>query len=372
MNIAKWTTGVAARVSVALFLLHASVHAAETCTNAAPAIRVDPDGTLHIPPLEVPMSSFMSPQMRNALLEIMKHPYPVHPPFDAPLAEWEKYWKTYDEQVMRPILTRLERHYPTRVEAAEYGGVRVDIVTPEGGIPPENARRVMINLHGGGFYTGAGLGGLVESIPMASLGKVKVVTVDYRQAPQHRFPAASEDVARVYRELLKEYPPQNIGIYGCSAGGALTAQATAWIDKEKLPRPGALGIFCSSAGGGLGDSDLLGPILSYAILPSPQRERVSRKEGYFSGADPEDPLVSPVVSLEVLARFPPTLLVTGTRAQELSAAVYTHARLLKAGVDARIYIAEGGWHGFFVDPDIPEARDAYEYIVKWFDQQLGR
>jgi carboxylesterase type B len=113
--------------------------------------------------------------------------------------------------------------------------------------PPDNGRilnaanrgRVLINLHGGAFLWGAHSGGLVESIPVASVGKLKVISVDYRQGPEATFPAASEDVAAVYTALLKRYEPQNIGIYGCSAGGVLTAQSVAWIAAHGLPRPGA-------------------------------------------------------------------------------------------------------------------------------------
>jgi hypothetical protein len=70
---------------------------------------------------------------------------------------------------------------------------------------------------------------LLESVPIASVGRFKVITVDYRQAPEATFPVASEDVAAVYKDLLKTYKPENIGVYRCSAGGALTAQAGAWF-----------------------------------------------------------------------------------------------------------------------------------------------
>ena len=79
-------------------------------------------------------------------------------------------------------------------------------------------------------------------MPVASLGKIRVVAVDYRQGPEHVFPAASEDVTAVYRELLKHYPAENIGIYGNSAGAVLTAMVIAWFQKEGLPRPGAIGL----------------------------------------------------------------------------------------------------------------------------------
>jgi len=87
----------------------------------------------------------------------------------------------------------------------------------------------------------------MESIPIASLGKIKVITVDYREGPEAQFPAASEDVAAVYRALLKTYSPSSIGIYGCSAGGILTAESVAWFQSHGLPTPGAIGLFGSGA-----------------------------------------------------------------------------------------------------------------------------
>ena len=69
-------------------------------------------------------------------------------------------------------------------------------------------------------------------MPVAVLGRIKVVSLDYREGPKYRFPAASEDVAAAYRELLKTYRAEDIGIYGCSAGGMLTGMSVAWFQKS--------------------------------------------------------------------------------------------------------------------------------------------
>ena len=74
----------------------------------------------------------------------------------------------------------------------------------------------------------------------------------------------------------------------------------------------------------------------------------------------------------MLAKFPPTLLVTGTRGFELSSAVYTHAQLVKQGVDADLHVWEGLFHGFFYNVDVPESRDCFDVIVKFFDKHLGK
>ncbi len=90
------------------------------------------------------------------------------------------------------------------------------------------------------------------------------------------------------------------------------------------------------------------------------------------GADTKDPLVAPAVSADVLRRFPPTLIITATRGFEMSSAVYTHSLLVKLGVDAELHVWDGMFHGFFYNPDVPESRDAYDVMVRFFDRHLGR
>ena len=196
------------------------------------------------------------------------------------------------------------------------------------------------------------------------------------EGPEHKHPAASEDVAAVYRELLKSYRAENIGLYGCSAGGMLTAMSVAWFQAHGLPRPGAVGIFCAGAGAPKGmsiaDGDAAYTAGPLGELRVPQADAPAARGGYFAGTDPADPLVAPINSPEVLAKFPPTLLITATRGFELSGAVYTHTQLVKNGVDARLHVWEGLFHGFFYNADVPESQDAYRVIVDFFARTLGR
>jgi acetyl esterase/lipase len=227
---------------------------------------------------------------------------------------------------------------------------------------------------------------LAEAIPVSGVGKFKVMTIDYREAPEYHFPAASEDVASVYKELLKRYRAKYIGIYGCSAGGILTAMATAWLQKEKLPTPGAIGIFGAGAFGSFsgppadpntwgGDSSFTtGPLVGGAPRPANgvPSDAVTNAMNYTGNTDPNDPLASPALSPPTLAKFPPTLLITGTRAYEMSAAVQTQRELSKAGVDADLHIWDGMGHCFLIDADTPESKEAYVVIARFFDAHLGR
>ena len=110
--------------------------------------------------------------------------------------------------------------------------------------------------------------------------------------------------------------------------------------------------------------------------PPPRRTstRTNASAGldYLAGTDPNDPLVAPVNSPDALAKFPPTLVITATRGFELSGAVYTHNQLVTHGVEAELHVWDGLFHGFFYNPDVPESRDCYNIIVRFFDRHLGR
>jgi acetyl esterase/lipase len=104
-------------------------------------------------------------------------------------------------------------------------------------------------------------------------------------------------------------------------------------------------------------------------MPMPERGAI--RIGYFGGTNPRDPMVEPLYSESVMRAFPPTLVITGTRDFAMSAALYTHEQLVRLGVDADLHVWEGLFHGFFYDPDVPESKDAYAVIVRFFDKHLG-
>ncbi|MBV8456345.1 MAG: alpha/beta hydrolase, partial [Acetobacteraceae bacterium] len=183
-------------------------------------------------------------------------------------------------------------------------------------------------------------------------------------------PSASEDVEKVYRMLLQRHVSRDIGIYGCSAGGWLTAEAVAWFQDRGLPPPGAIGIFCAGLVDGGGDSSFVGPMLMGQNVPA---EPLSLQAlPYFNGANLQSPLVLPGSSAAVLAKFPPTLLISGTRDMALSPALRSDELLTAAGVATELHVFEGMWHSFFSDPELPESQAAYRIIARFFVRRLGR
>src|SRR5690606_9159390 len=111
-------------------------------------------------------------------------------------------------------------------------------------------------------------------------------------------------------------------------GGSLTAQAAAYLPAHGLPQPGAIGIFGARAVRFMsGDSAWVAAYIdgSFPPPPAPGETGPDMTRGYFAKADMRDPIISPALHPAVLAKFPPTLIITGTRAMDMSPAVYTNS-----------------------------------------------
>ena len=92
---------------------------------------------------------------------------------------------------------------------------------------------------------------------------------------------------------------------------------------------------------------------------------------YYVEGDLATPLASPALFPEVLARFPPTLMLTGTRDFALSNAVWTHGRLVKQKGEADLHVWEGVGHGFMYRQELPESRECYDVVVAFLERALG-
>lgn len=257
--------------------------------------------------------------------------------------------------------------YPVNIESQAIAGVPVRVVDPPDA-KPLHPDRVLINLHGGGFNSDSG--SFTESIPIANLTHIRVVAVLYRLAPEHPFPAGLDDAVVVYRELLKTYKSDHIGVYGTSAGAILTAEVAVRLKQLGLPLPGALGVFS-----GMGDFARVGDSSAmYALnglsghLDPPGTGK--QDPAYVGVTDPKDPVLSPIYA--DLHGLPPTLFITSGRDQLLSGTTLLHRAFLRQGVDARLIVFEALPHAFWNDVQLPESKEAYVYMADFFSRQLGR
>lgn len=329
----------------------------------------DEDGTTHVPAFDLPASTLSSPQAQaaQAFRAKMTGGAPVTAGRD--IAEV----RAGLEAMLAPQVAGVLAAFPVDVVDETIAGVPVKVFTPRD--KPFATDRVIINLHGGAFTMGWPSCAFIESPPVAVLGGYKVISVNYRMAPEHKHPAGAEDVAAVYAELLKTYDAGRIVIYGGSAGGALTGQMGAWLPAHGLPQPAALGIFGAGAVRfNSGDSAYIAGYIdgSFAPPPLPGEKATDITNGYFSGWDMSDASISPALHPDVMAKFPPTLIITGTRAMDMSPAIVTNSALLKAGVRSTLIVGEAMGHCYYYQFQLPEAQDANQAIIAFFRENLGQ
>ncbi len=344
-----------------LHLIAAIAIAPHLAAQSAPATpqdsaTFDPDGTAHITRV-IPMPATASPEAQKWLESLNQQK--VGPPES--LAERRS--RTDEWRVRQSAEAR--RLFPVNVEETTTAGVRTDIITPLSGA----GKRVLINLHGGGFNSDSG--SLIEGVPIANLTKIKVVSVYYRLAPENPFPAAVDDVLAVYKELLKTYPPKSIGIFGTSAGAILTAEVAVRLKQLALPEPAALGIFSGSADYSRpGDSRQMFSLNGLPGRMEPTDPDHLPGDQYVGKTDRNNPVLSPIFA--DLHGMPPTLLVTSTRDLLLSDTTIFHRSLLAAGDDAQLVVFEALPHAFWYHFEMPETKEALDLMARFFDEKLAR
>jgi len=350
----------AACLPVAAFLITA-ISVGQTRSSApidADTSVIAPDGTAHVTRI-VPVPTTISPQAQKML---------ARPVSDAAIPEGLAERRRKTDEWQNGAGEAFKKLYPVNVASLIIGGVPTRVITPLA-IPGNKQDRVLINVHGGGFNSDSG--SFTESIPVAYMTQTKVIAVLYRLAPEHPFPAAVDDTIAVYRELLKTYKPEHIGLYGTSAGAILTAEVAVRLRQLGLPQPAALGIFS-----GLGDFSQAGDSIALYALnglsghlepPAPP----TKAHGEYAGdLDLKDPVLSPVYA--DLKGFPPTLFITSGRDLLLSGTTILHRAFLRAGVNAQLVVFEALPHAFWNNPDLPETKEAHILMAKFFDDQLGR
>lgn len=255
-----------------------------------------------------------------------------------------------------------EDRYGVHVEVSTIANVPVRIIYPRG-VKELGMGPVLMNLHGGGFQVDSG--SQTETIPVAGLSGIPVVSVLYRMAPEHPYPAAVEDALAVYIALLRHRKPSQIAVYGTSAGAALSGQLVAKLIALGRPLPVALGYFSGSA-----DISTSGDTESWQPVPGGGVRRMAAVVSSYIGRTPlNDPILSPLHG--DISKFPPTLLVSSTRDNLLSPTAIFARALLEKGVDTRFVVFDGLPHAFWTYMDIPETAQANALMAAYLKQKLA-
>jgi acetyl esterase/lipase len=332
---------------------------------AGAAFAQAPAPPLQVPARSVPVPTDVSPQIQALIAR------PINPNWTAvpqTAAEWAA--RQSASAAATDQLPALRARLHVKVTRGVMEGVPVFIVTPDE-IAPRNKNRLLIHIHGGCYVLGGGEAATNEAILMAGLGHFRVISVDYRMPPAAYFPAALDDVITVWKAALKTHDAKAMGVFGSSAGGALTLETVLRARQLGLPLPAAIAPGTPMADlTGAGDSFNTNALVDNVLI-SPDAMCTPAAKFYAHDHDISDPLLSPVYG--DMHGFPPAILTTGTRDLLLSNTVRVHRKLRQAGVDAALQVFEGQSHAQYArDDTAPETKDAFGEIAAFFDRHLAR
>ena len=250
------------------------------------------------------------------------------------------------------------------VEAVDAGGIPAEWVRAEG----VRSDAAILYLHGGGYVIGslASHRQMVSYISRAA--GAPILSLAYRLAPEHPFPAAVEDAAAGYRWLLRtDIAPGKIAVAGDSAGGGLTAATLLALRDagDALPAAGV----CISPW-----ADLTCSAGTYAAKADtdpmvPHDEIRKFADLYLGDKDPKTPLASPVFA--DLTGLPPLLIQVGTEEVLLDDSLALDRRAKSCGVASTLEVWEQMihvWHAF--SPMLKEGREAIARIGEYFKSRI--
>jgi acetyl esterase/lipase len=251
------------------------------------------------------------------------------------------------------------------VTTVDAGGVDCEWITP----PRAPMDRTIVSLRGGGYCVGSLVTNRRFCGLVADVTGLRVLNVGYRNAPEHRFPAALHDVTTAYRWLLATGAASaTIAIVGNSAGGGLALAALlAWRDAGD-PLPAAAVVLSPWTDLAATGASIVANADTEVLLDP---TAISHTAGLY--ADPEqlrDPLVSPLYG--DLRGLPPLLVHASTTEVLRDDAVRLAAGARAAGVDTTIDLVDGMphvWHLFA--GALGAADDSLLDLAIWLTQRLA-
>jgi len=238
-------------------------------------------------------------------------------------------------------------------------------------VEPEDAPRpgTLLYLHGGSFALGSPRTALGLTAGLVARTRLRAVSLDYRLAPEHPFPAAVEDGLAAYRALLEQgAPAESIVLAGDSAGGGLCVTTCLAARDAGLPLPAAVVTFSAGldhtrSGASVDEKAGLDPFFTRAGL-------ARTGELYLAGQDPRQELLAPAV-LADLTGFPPLLLQVGTNELLLDDSTRLAERARAAGVDVVLDVTADVPHVFQAFTDqLDEAGRALDRAALFLVQHL--
>jgi len=255
--------------------------------------------------------------------------------------------------------TAVQPSADVQVERVNAGGVDAEWVCAPGAA----SDRFVLYLHGGGYVIGSPKTHRDLAARVSRAAQARALVLNYRLAPEHRFPAAVDDAVAGYKFLLAQgAKPGRIAVAGDSAGGGLAAATLVAIRDAKLPTPGA-GVLLSP----WVDLEGLGESMKTRAAADPvvQKEGLVGMAGaYLQGQNPRTPLAAPLYA--DLKGLPPLLIQVGDAEVLLDDSTRLAANAKAAGVSAKLEVWPEMIHVWQLFASfLPEGQQAIEGIGKF-------
>ena len=245
-------------------------------------------------------------------------------------------------------------------ELVDAGGVPSEWIE----MPRSRKDRVFLFIHGGGYYRGSSQSTRSVAAWIAGATAARVLSINYRLAPEHPFPAAVEDTHATYRWLQSEgVTADRIVVGGISAGGGLTLALLLAAREAGQPLPaGAVPMSAWTDLAQTGETFRT----NAADDPSISKEYLDRfSELYLNGVDPRTPLASPIYG--DLHGLPPMLMQVGSVETMLDDSLIFAERARAAGVGVTLEVWPDMFHGWqSAASGLEEARQAVERIGEFY------
>ncbi len=249
-------------------------------------------------------------------------------------------------RALRELLSAQPLPADVTVTAAELGGVPTAEITVDG----IEARHVVLYFHGGVYVMGDAALAADLASQVGRRTDAKVISVDYRLAPEHPYPAAVDDALAAYEALMDNgNAPSDIVLAGESAGGALAVATLVNARDHELPLPAAAFVMSPYA-----DLTLAGTTMETKseVDPLMSREALQpRVADYTAGQDAALGLISPIFA--DLSGLPPLIIQAGSHEVLLDDAV----RLARQAATADVEVT------LDVTPRVPHVFQAYHPIL---------
>ncbi len=245
------------------------------------------------------------------------------------------------------------------VTSATIAGVPCEWLIAEGA----DMSRLIVYLHGGGFVRGHLALQRANAALIAQAAGTPVLAIGYRQAPEHPFPAAMDDVVAVHAHLLESegWPPGALTVVGESSGGCLALGLAVHLAELGALNRQPAGIGAVSP---MVDLSLSGASWHYNARRDVADLDTGRRlvDMYLAGASASLPRASPV--RHDFVGCCPLLISAGSHETMLSDAEFLARKAADAGTDVELHVHEAMPHGF-TRFDTPIAREALVAVAHW-------